>query len=241
MALISALWLINGAAYAYLAFLTTLKNKAGKDMLVSIAAKASYGYLKAFLIKNISQVIDYIVYMTYDLHGQWDYRNPPSFDKCDSGKCIRSHVNTTEIRNALSMVTKAGVQNNKIFVGESSYGRSFRMASDGCWQPHCDFTGSRTESKANPGRCTNTGGYLAYAEITEIQRNGGPGVRSFHDDSSGSDILLYNGDYVSYQTPGRVAETQLRGDDRLGRGPSGLWQGRLKQRRATQGRQGRVH
>lgn len=35
----------------------------------------------------------------------------------------------------LSIVTKAGVPNNKVFVGEASYGRSFRMATDGCWGP----------------------------------------------------------------------------------------------------------
>jgi GH18 family chitinase len=26
-------------------------------------------------IKEISEVVDYFVYMTYDLHGQWDYGN----------------------------------------------------------------------------------------------------------------------------------------------------------------------
>lgn len=64
---------------------------AGADKTVSIAAPASYWYLKAFPIDRIAAVIDYIIYMTYDLHGQWDYGNPNSFDSCDSGKCIRSH------------------------------------------------------------------------------------------------------------------------------------------------------
>jgi len=40
---------------------------AGKTL--SIAAPASYWYLKAFPIEAISAVVDYIVYMTYDLHG----------------------------------------------------------------------------------------------------------------------------------------------------------------------------
>jgi hypothetical protein len=31
-----------------------------------------YWYLKAFPIKEISNIVDYIVYMTYDIHGQWD-------------------------------------------------------------------------------------------------------------------------------------------------------------------------
>lgn len=42
---------------------------------MSIAAPASYWYLKGFPIKEISDVVDYIIYMTYDLHGQWDYGN----------------------------------------------------------------------------------------------------------------------------------------------------------------------
>ncbi|KID67803.1 class V chitinase Chi100, partial [Metarhizium brunneum ARSEF 3297] len=100
----------------------------------------------------------------------------------------------------LVMITKAGVPNNKIFVGEASYGRSFRMAKEGCWGPTCGFTGSRTQSTANPGRCTNTRGYLAYAEIKEIISAGG-NVRTFHDGDSNTDVLLYNGDYVGYMTP----------------------------------------
>jgi hypothetical protein len=143
--------------------------------------------------------------MTYDLHGQWDYGNPNSFDQCDSGKCIRSHVNLTETMNALSMITKAGVANNKIFVGEASYGRSFHMASEGCWGPMCDFTGSKTQSDAKPGRCTNSGGYLAYAEIAELQASD-EGAKMFHDDASSSDIMLYKGDYISYMTHDKKEE-----------------------------------
>ncbi|KAF2132617.1 carbohydrate-binding module family 24 protein [Dothidotthia symphoricarpi CBS 119687] len=182
----------------YLKFLTVLKNKVGTKS-VSIAAPASYWYLKAFPIDRIAAAIDYIVYMTYDLHGQWDYGNPNAFDSCASGKCIRSHVNLTETRNSLSIITKAGTPNNKIFVGESSYGRSFHMATDGCWQPMCEFTGSRTKSDATPGRCTGESGYISLAEINEVLgRN--VGARIFHDGASNSDIILYNGDYISYMT-----------------------------------------
>jgi GH18 family chitinase len=75
----------------YLKFLTILKKNLGADKSVSIAAPASYWYLKAFPIDRITAAIDYIVYMTYDLHGQWDYGNPNAYDSCPSGKCIRSH------------------------------------------------------------------------------------------------------------------------------------------------------
>ncbi|KAH8692466.1 glycoside hydrolase family 18 protein [Phaeosphaeriaceae sp. PMI808] len=191
----------------YLKFLIVLKQKLGTK-LVSIAAPASFWYLKAFPIDRIAKVIDYIVYMTYDLHGQWDYGNPNSFDSCDSGRCIRSHVNLTETNNALSMITKAGVPNNKIFVGESSYGRSFRMAQDGCWSAMCEFTGSRSASDAAPGRCTNTSGYLAQAEINEMIQH--KGVRKLFDPSSSTDVIIYNGDYISYLDEESKASRRVR-------------------------------
>ena len=81
----------KGDGAAYLDFLTALKKAIEPGKSVSIAAPASYWYLKAFPIDKIAEVIDYIVYMTYDLHGQWDYGNPNAFDMCESGKCIRSH------------------------------------------------------------------------------------------------------------------------------------------------------
>jgi hypothetical protein len=83
--------------------------------------------------------------------------------------------------------------NTKIFVGEASYGTSFHMAVDGCWGPMCDFTGSRLQSDAKPGRCTNSAGYIAYAEINEIIRSGEGEV--IYDADSDTDVLLYEGLY----------------------------------------------
>jgi hypothetical protein len=96
-------------------------------------------------------------------------------------------------RPVCKIVTKAGVPNNKIFVGEASFGRTFHMAQDGCWGPMCEFTGTRLQSDANPGRCTKTAGYLGYAEILEIVSRSGDNVQAFHDHASNTDVLLYKG------------------------------------------------
>ena len=61
-----------------------------------------------------------IVFMTYDLHGQWDYGSLYAIDGCPTGDCLRSHVNITEVEMSLVMITKAGVKANKIMVGECS-------------------------------------------------------------------------------------------------------------------------
>ncbi|KAI0190106.1 glycoside hydrolase family 18 protein [Astrocystis sublimbata] len=176
--------------------LVGLKSALGSSKSVSVAAPASYWYLKAFPIKAIGAKVDYIVYLTYDLHGQWDYGNKWTSPGCPTGNCLRSHVNVTETKDALSLITKAGVPSNKIVVGISSYGRSFKMAKAGCSGPSCEFTGSPRVSNAAKGRCTSTSGYLSNAEIGEIIAHGRVNKQWI---SSDSNILVYNDtEWVAY-------------------------------------------
>lgn len=60
----------------YRDFLEEVRQRLSSRQSLSIAAPASYWYLKGFPIEEISEIVDYIVYMTYDLHGQWDHGNP---------------------------------------------------------------------------------------------------------------------------------------------------------------------
>ena len=136
--------------------------------------------------------------MTYDLHGQWDYGNAFSDPGCPKGNCLRSDINSTETHTSLSMITKAGVPSNKIVVGTTSYGRSFQMVQSGCTGPMCTYIGPK--SGATPGRCTQTAGYLANAEIYEILAND-HSATTFYDNSSESDVLIYNNtQWVSYMS-----------------------------------------
>ncbi|KAF2261554.1 glycoside hydrolase [Lojkania enalia] len=193
------------AGKQYLDFLKIVKRRLSNKS-VGIAAPASYWYLKGFPIAGISEVVDYIVYMTYDLHGQWDYGNKWSSSGCEEGNCLRSHINITETTTSLAMVTKAGVPSHKVVVGVASYGRSFHMEDAGCDGPNCRFTGSRNESDAMPGQCTETGGYISNAEIREILANSkdshiGYEVKSWHDGASNSDMLVYNNfEWVAYMS-----------------------------------------
>ncbi|KAH8645403.1 hypothetical protein BX600DRAFT_391288 [Xylariales sp. PMI_506] len=180
----------------YLQFLTDLRAALSSDVSISIAAPASYWYLKQFPIANISTVVDYIIYMTYDLHGQWDYGKTDVDPGCSDGNCLRSHVNLTETYEALTMITKAGVKANKVVVGISSYGRSFQMTDSDCFTPECTYTGP--DSGATPGRCTQTAGYISNAELTEILANSSYDAITYTDGTSFSDIMLYDGNWVAY-------------------------------------------
>lgn len=159
--------------------------------------------------------MDYIVYMTYDLHGQWDYNNKWAQPGCGGVSCLRSHVNMTETINSLAMITKAGVPSHKVVVGVSSYGRSFQMTKAGCTGPQCGFTGPA--SSAKKGRCTDTNGYISNAEIDEIIRSGSvggkraaAGVQLFTDNTE-SQILVYDDtQWVAYMDDSNKAARKAK-------------------------------
>lgn len=78
-----------------------------------------------FSISEIGEVVDFITFMTYDLHGSWDSDRRWSEEGCPAGNCLYSHVNLTETMWALAMITKADVLITSIVVGVASYGHSF--------------------------------------------------------------------------------------------------------------------
>jgi len=133
--------------------------------------------------------------------GQWDAGNKWSMEGCEARNCLRSHVNITQTLGALSMITKAGMPSNKVVVGVTSYGRSFRIAQANCIDPTCTFTGTRNESHAAPGICTGTKGYIANAEIDKIiQEN--PTATTWTKDLT--DYLVYNDhEWVAYMSDER--------------------------------------
>ncbi|GAM28159.1 hypothetical protein SAMD00019534_113350 [Acytostelium subglobosum LB1] len=178
----------------YLNFVRDLRAVLPAGKSLSIAAPASFWYLRGFKIAEMSQYLDYIVYMTYDIHGQWDAGIP------SLGPYLKSHVNWTETMDALAMITHAGVPSNKILLGIGLYGRSFQQSDPSCDGPQCTFTGDRYTSHATPGECTQTAGYISFSEIISITK--GDNVRgNRYDALSKSQVLTYNQrDWVSYTT-----------------------------------------
>ncbi|KAK3688699.1 glycoside hydrolase superfamily [Podospora appendiculata] len=173
---------------SYVELLKLLRQKLGKEKTISIAAPASYWYLQNFPIAEMAQVVDYIIYMTYDLHGQWDHNSKWAMPGFDGTSCLRSHINMTETMSSLAMITKASVPSNKIVVGVSSYGRSFETTQAECTGPQCSFTGP--DSTAKKGRCTGTSGHISNAEIDDIIKSASAGgkraegaIQTFTDDT----------------------------------------------------------
>lgn len=57
--------------YNYFLFLYILRGMLPDRMTLSIAAPASFWYLKSYPLIAMGGLLDYIVFMTYDLHGEW--------------------------------------------------------------------------------------------------------------------------------------------------------------------------
>ncbi|KAL4903783.1 hypothetical protein BDW74DRAFT_168670 [Aspergillus multicolor] len=161
----------------YLAFVRKLRKIFPPGKSISVAAPATYWHLQAFPIAEMWHHVDYLIYMTYDFHGQWDYETSVIQDWCKGGNCLRSHV------------TKAGVPRNAITIGVASYGRAFCMVDPDCTRPECRFTGPQTA--AIPGMCTRTPGLLAIAEIEALLIEGDIS-ESYYDAASDSNVLVYN-------------------------------------------------
>lgn len=189
----------------YLAFLSELRTILPANKTISIAAPASYWYLKAFPIQQIAGIVDYIIYMTYDLQGIWNLGNSNAEDGCPAGNCLRSDINITETTYALSMLTKAGVPSKQIIIGVTTYGRSFTMSTPGCTGPMCTYTAA-----GEAGECTQTAGYMANAEIDQILATN-PSAQRLSDANSNTDILVYNKtQWVGYMsTTSRADRTGL--------------------------------
>jgi GH18 family chitinase len=174
----------------YLSMLEKMRSGLPSGKSLSIAAPSSFWYLQNFPIKDMAKYVDYIMMMTYDLHGQWDYNIN------STGPYLLSHVNQTETIQSLTMITKAGVPSNKIVMGVGSYARSFKQVDPSCYGPTCKFTGPTSE--ATPGNCTNTPGYIGFGELQQIV-DSGIVRKMYYDEVSGSDILLYNtADWAAY-------------------------------------------
>ncbi|KAH8682064.1 hypothetical protein BX600DRAFT_429956 [Xylariales sp. PMI_506] len=129
----------------------------GLNWGLSFTAPTSYWYLQWFDIGNMTVYADWINFMTYDLHGQWD-------SPADSiGSYIYAHTNLTEIALGLDLLWRNSVPASKVNLGIGFYGRTYTLTDPTCILPGCPFTAGGL-----PGLCTQTEGYLSYDEISGV-------------------------------------------------------------------------
>ncbi|CAF0994766.1 unnamed protein product [Didymodactylos carnosus] len=172
----------------YVKLVKEMRQVFGNNYLITIAAPASYWYLRHFKIGEMSKSLDFINCMTYDIHGVWN-------EHIESlGPYVKSHTNIKEITEALQLFLRDGVNTNKLVLGLGYYGRSFQLETSSCSKVGCKF-----KEAAKEGRCTKAAGVLAWFEIQEIIDTKGGVVKPILDKDSMSKILTFDNDqWVAY-------------------------------------------
>lgn len=102
------------------------------------------------------KAVNYMNFMTYDLHGTWDADSP-------IGNQVLAHTNLTEIQEALNLLWRNNIPPEKVNLGLGFYSRTFELRDPACKTPGCPFKGG-----AQPGACSENSGTLSYREITEV-------------------------------------------------------------------------
>ncbi|KAJ6001245.1 hypothetical protein N7522_006472 [Penicillium canescens] len=176
----------------YTAFLKELRaaiDASGKEYLVTFTAPTSYWYLRHFDLKAMTEYVDWINLMAYDLHGVWDSDNP-------IGSQVLAHTNLTEIDLALDLFWRVNVDPSTIVLGLGFYGRSFQLSDTSCWKPGCEFSGPGAK-----GKCTDAAGILSYREIQSIINDAGG--TAYLDKEAAVRYMVYNDDnWISFDDEG---------------------------------------
>ncbi|MCD6200196.1 MAG: glycoside hydrolase family 18 protein [Bacteroidales bacterium] len=90
--------------------------------LLSIDAGATKDWLDHVVIKDITQVVDFINVMTYDYYGEWDNRTGHISNLFESS--CEPYGNS--VSQSVRLFEKAGVPPGKIVIGGAFYGRWWR-------------------------------------------------------------------------------------------------------------------
>ncbi|GKZ28159.1 hypothetical protein AbraCBS73388_012029, partial [Aspergillus brasiliensis] len=109
------------------------------------------------------------------------------------GNIVQGHTNLTDIKTAVELLWRVDTDPSKVVMGFGFYGRSFTLSDKSCSSPGCPFSSGGTA-----GSCTDTSGYLAYYEITDVLEKNSD-ITPVHDESA---AVLYftwgDGQWISY-------------------------------------------
>lgn len=134
---------------------------SGKPRLLLTAAVSAYEHIvtKAYEISKLSEILDALHLMTYDLHGAWETKvgHHTSMDGSD----------LLSVPHGLDVWLKGGFPADKIVLGIATYGRTFTLASSASHD-----IGAPATRGGEKQIFTDEFGFAAYYEICQKARHG---------------------------------------------------------------------
>ncbi len=140
---------------------------------ISIALPASYWYLQYFDLMGIQDHVDWFNVMAYNLYKARDAISGVI------GPHIAPHTSIIDIDAGFDLLWRAGVNPDKVVMGESWYGRSFTLKDPSCSEPNgiCEYSGF-----GNAGPCSGEAGVLDNQEIQDIIKKND--LKPVHDEKA---------------------------------------------------------
>lgn len=138
-----------------------LKEEYSKfGLLVTAAVAAGQGSIGlSYQMYEVSQYLDFINLMSYDLHGAWESR---SGHQTDTNPSLPSHA--LSVINSVKHWLGSGMKTEKLIFGLATYGRSFTLANQ------CNSgLNAPARGGGRAGSITGERGFLAYYEICKMQ------------------------------------------------------------------------
>lgn len=124
--------------------------------------------------------------MSYDMHGSWD------IDNKWVGPWLNAHSNLTEIKDAMDLLWRNGIDSSKVVMGLAFYGRGTTLTNPGCSTPGCRYA-----SAAGKQPCSREAGILLNSEIMDIISNTGA-VPTLYPDAAVKTITWGGDQWVSF-------------------------------------------
>nr|AUE24249.1 acidic mammalian chitinase [Allenopithecus nigroviridis] len=159
------------------AFEQEAKQSNKPRLLVTAAVAAGISTIQSgYEIPQLSQYLDYIHVMTYDLHGPWEGytgENSPLYKyPTDTGS--NAYLN---VDYAINYWKDNGAPAEKLIVGFPAYGHTFLLSN-----PSDHGIGAPTTGPGPAGPYTRESGFWAYYEICTFLKNGATEVWEANED-----------------------------------------------------------
>ena len=128
-------------------------------LLTAAVAAGQQSVAKSYEIFKLSQSLDFINLMAYDLHGSWE---PLTGHHTDSDP---THpTKELSVFNAVRYWLQSGMESSKLVLGLGTYGRTFAL-KDRCRAG----LGDKATAGGKPGPYSKEPGFLAYHEICNMK------------------------------------------------------------------------
>jgi chitinase len=134
-------------------------------------------------LPTLSQGLDFMNLMAYDLYGIWN-------------DVVYAHTYSPDIFGFLEYFLQLGVPPNKMVLGLASYGRTYTMEDTNCLNFGCPFV------RSGPGGCLDIRSLMPYFSIQEYIANGTYQSIDVYNATTGTAIMVVENDIViTYDSP----------------------------------------